>query len=320
MKRVIFLLTVTLVVSCSKFNKWEGSSEQENQTLVHPKKIVENYKETRYDDRLKKSIEVAVMKEVEYEIINGKVIKGMSSTYENKVRTKMLQIDFTYENDLLKTIIATNLESNEIDDEIRFEYESGKMVKKNYMMQEYGEKNFVKRRYKYEGSRLIEIQDKRENGSIIATYTYEYQSDTEIYQRQLIPYIDLDEYGEPQEVTRSEPTFFTLDAQKRVVKSVTIDEESRTIREYQYDDKNNYKNHFTYFATEPDHFLKADMMKNNPISQKVTLIHKFNESNNGGETVTYNYQYNDKGYPTRIEEIWKVEEQPPTIKITEITY
>lgn len=42
----------------------------------------------------------------------------------------MLQIDFTYENDLLKTIIATNLESNEIDDEVRFEYENGKMVKK----------------------------------------------------------------------------------------------------------------------------------------------------------------------------------------------
>lgn len=314
-KFILSLFTLSLIVSCSKDNSNGGQPNQE--TMLLPKKVVERSTEVKRDQN---SVETRIehVEEVNYEIVGNKVVGGTFNFFKNNKKEGSSKFTYTYENDLLKTSVHVNLKTNEEDSRITYKYENRKLVEKVEEWLTNSGKNSNTNTYKYSGDKVIEKQVKNNWGSdeSIKVSEFVYVSPTEIKEIKTVPYII-----NGQEMTRTETTTYTLDAERRVIKSVEEIENSKITKEFQYDDKKNYKHHPIALATEPDHFLDEEVMKNNLISVKRTYENKQDSQYNSEETSTYTYQYNDKGYPTRIEEIYKSsrEAKPQTI-ITEITY
>ncbi|ATA92312.1 hypothetical protein CGC56_09175 [Capnocytophaga canimorsus] len=315
MKRFILsLFTLSLIVSCSKDN---NNGEQPNQeTMLLPKQVVERYTITERDQN---GVETKIehVEEVNYEIVGNKVVGGTFNFFKNNKKEGSSKFTYTYENDLLKTSVHVNLKTNEEDSRITCKYENRKLVEKVEEWLTNSGKNSSTNTYKYSGDKLIEKQVKNNWGSdeSIKTSKFVYVSPTEIKKIETIPYII-----NGQEMTRTKTTTYTLDTERRVIKSVEEREDSKITKEFQYDDKKNYKHHLIALATEPDHFLDEEIMKNNLISVKRTYENKQNSQYNETETSTYSYQYNDKGYPTRIEEVHKENDKVVQESTVEITY
>ncbi|MFK8268907.1 hypothetical protein [Capnocytophaga cynodegmi] len=314
-KFILSLFTLSLIVSCSKDN---NNGEQPNQeTMLLPKKVVERSTEVKRDQNGAET-RIEHVEEVNYEIVGNKVVGGTFNFFKNNKKEGSSKFTYTYENDLLKTSVHVNLKTNEEDSRITYKYENRKLVEKVEEWLTNSGKNSNTNTYKYLGDKVIEKQVKNNWGSdeSIKVSEFVYVSPTEIKEIKTVPYII-----NGQEMTRTETTTYTLDAERRVIKSVEEIDNSKITKEFQYDDKKNYKHHPIALATEPDHFLDEEVMKNNLISVKRTYENKQDSKYNSEETSTYTYQYNDKGYPTRIEEIYKSsrEAKPQTI-ITEITY
>ncbi|MFK8270933.1 hypothetical protein [Capnocytophaga stomatis] len=316
MKRFILsLFALSLIVSCDKDNTDGGQPIEEASIL--PKKIVERSTEVKRDQN---GVETRIehVEEVNYEIVENKVVGGTFNSFKNNKKEDSSKFTHTYENDLLKTSVYVNLKTNKEDSKNTYKYENGKLVEKVEEWLTNSGKNSNTTTYKYSGDKLIEKQVKNNWGSdeSIKVSEFVYVSPTEIKEIKTIPYIIND-----QKMTRTETTTYTLDAERRVIRSVEEEEDRKITKEFQYDDKKNYKYHPIALATEPDHFLDEEVMKNNLISLKMTFEYKQGSQYNRTETSTYSYQYNDKGYPTRIEEVYKSSPnaKPQTI-ITEITY
>ncbi|MFK8302344.1 hypothetical protein ACI75Y_05485 [Capnocytophaga stomatis] len=316
MKRFILsLFALSLIVSCSKDNTDGGQPIEE--TVVLPKKVIERSTKVERDQN---GVETRIehVKEDNYEIVGNKVVGGTFNFFKNNKKEDSSKLIVTYENDLLINFINVNLKTNEESSRITYKYDSRKLVEKVEEWLTNSGKNSNTTTYKYLGDKLIEkhVKSHWTSTESIKVSQFVYVSPTEIKEIKIYPY-----NVNGQEKTTTETTTYTLDAERRVIKSVEEREDSKITKEFRYDDKKNYKYHPIALATEPDHFLDEEVMKNNLISLKMTSEYKQGSQYNRTETSTYSYQYNDKGYPTRIEEVYKSSPnaKPQTI-ITEITY
>ncbi|CEN34368.1 hypothetical protein [Capnocytophaga cynodegmi] len=312
---ILSLFTLSLIVSCSKDN---NNGEQPNQeTMLLPKQVVERYTITERDQN---GVETKIehVDELSYEIVNNKIASATTSRFENKQNVGGSKLTIIYENDLPKTFISTNIKNNEEESKSTYKYENRKLVEEvNEWTTSRGKSGNIIT-YKYSGDKLTEIQEKGSDTTIKTPIIVQfvYVSDTEIKKTITSPYI-----LNGEEKTRTRTIIYTLDSEKRVVKSVEEDETSKDTKEFKYDDKKNYKHHSVHFTLNPDHFLDEKVMKNNLTSVKRIYENKQDSKYNSEETSTYTYQYNDKGYPTRIEEVYKSSRETNShTKTTEITY
>ncbi|CEN51105.1 conserved exported hypothetical protein [Capnocytophaga canimorsus] len=213
MKRFILsLFTLSLIVSCSKDN---NNGEQPNQeTMLLPKQVVERYTITERDQHGVET-EVEKVKESNYEIIGNKIVGGTFNSFKNNKKEDSSKLIVIYENELLKNFINVNLKTNEESSKSTYKYDSGKLVEKVEEWLTNSGKNSNTNTYKYSGDKLIEKQVKNNWGSdeSIKTIKFVYVSPTEIKEIETIPYII-----NGQEMTRTETTTYTLDAERRVIK------------------------------------------------------------------------------------------------------
>ncbi|GET46144.1 hypothetical protein [Capnocytophaga felis] len=315
MKRCILsLFALSLIVSCSKDNTDGGQPIEE--TVVLPKKVVEHY--TRINRENGVESEIPYVQEENYEIVNNKVLSATFNLFENKVQIASSKFTTTYENNLPKTSTTIDLLKKKEKETSTLKYANGKLIEEVQEQQTDNAKIVNTTLYKYSGDKLVEIQNTRSDSGLKLPQkiTFTYPSATEIKKVEASSYISGD-----KEIPQTNTTTYTLDAEKRVVKSVEESDDSTIVEEYQYDNKNNYRLRPITFVVHPDYFINEKFMKNNLLSKKRTYTDKQNSQHNETETTTYTYQYNDKDYPTRIEEVYKSSRETNSkTKTTEITY
>lgn len=317
MKRFILsLFTLSLMTGCNKDNSEGGQPNAE--TSVLPKKVVTQY--TQIDHNQNGVQPVPYVRELTYETMGNRVLSATHELFKNKVKKEFLKFVITYENDLPKTLIEIDLRHNVVNEKITYKYANGQLVEEvREVLNEDKKAVLHTTTYRYSGDKLIEIQKTRSDREYKYPHkiTFAHLSATEIQKTETSSYISSND----QEISEVQTTIYTLDTEKRVVKSVREDTKSKTIREFQYDDKNNYRYHATNVFASPDSFLNGELMKNNLTSKKTTYEDKQDSQYKNTETYTYTYQYNDKGYPTRVERVYKSSRQAePETMITEITY
>lgn len=317
MKRFILsLFTLSLMIGCNKDNSEGGQPNAE--TSVFPKKVVTQY--TQMDHNQNGAQPVPYVSELTYETMGNRVLSATHELFKNKVKKEFSKFVITYENDLPKTLIEIDLRHNVVNEKITYKYANGQLVEEVREVLNEDEKAVLHTTtYRYSGDKLIEIQKTRSDREYKypQKITFAHLSATEIQKTETSSYISSND----QEISEVETTIYTLDTEKRVVKSVREDTKSKTIREFQYDDKNNYRYHATNVFASPGSFLNGELMKNNLTLKKTTYEDKQDSKYNTTETYTYTYQYNDKGYPTRVERVYKSSRQTePETMITEITY
>lgn len=317
MKRFIFsLFTLSLMIGCNKDNSEGGQPNAE--ISVFPKKIVTQYTEIDHNQNGVQT--VPYVRELTYETIGNKVLSTTHELFKNKVRKESSKFVITYENDLPKTSIEIDLRHNVVNAKITYKYANGQLVEEVREVLNEDEKTvFHTTTYRYSGGKLIEIQKTRSDREYKHPHkiTFAHLSATEIQKTETSSYISSND----QEIPEVQTTIYTLDTEKRVIKFVREGERGKVIKEFQYDDKNNYRYHTTNVFASPDSFLNEELMKNNLTSKKITYEDKQDSQYNQMETYTYTYQYNDKGYPIRIERVYKSSRQTESeTMITEITY
>ncbi|MFJ1433858.1 hypothetical protein ACILFN_00730 [Capnocytophaga canimorsus] len=301
MKKMKLLVAALLLVGCSKDN---ANSEGENhQSFVYPKKVVQTY--TQKDYEAGKEVVNNYRKEEENQIENDKILATTQTIFKNGKKHEATKIIFFYENDLLKNLVITDLESGKQTFKGTFSYQDGKLIEKTEERSNKGGTNIITYTYTYEGDKLVKIEKKRsENSKIIRKFTY--PSDNEIKEVEGIVATD----GGP--VPPSDEKTYTLDAQKRVVKSVV---NNNSVYEYQYDDKKNILHVAWSLKIFPDYFIDVERMKNNLVHTKLIV------DNKEMETTQYNYQYHSNGYPVRVvKDLKRHNESSPETSITEFTY
>ena len=123
-----------------------------------------------------------------------------------------------------------------------------------------------------------------------------YLSDTEI---QVETQNTTEKNGEKQDSWQTNVLYF-LDENKNIVKSVEEKDNRQEITSYTYDDKINpyfYQNHLK--VIDPLFFLNEKFNKNNICSKKIQIIDKNKKDIFTLEEYVIDYQYNEKGYPTK---------------------
>ncbi len=311
-KLIVSLLTLSFVIGCSKDNG--GNELPTQETLVLPKKVVETYKFEGSENGVTSIFDGR--SEVLYEVVDNKILSAKSTFFKNNVQVESTQFSITYDGDFPKSSKEINLDDNEIIRETTYEYTDGKLVKK---VEKKSSSTYTES-YKYDGNNLIEttgILD-RSDSKKTETKKYTYVSASEIQEMKTTTYDDVNEgvYSSIDIIT------YTLDDQKRVIKNTKKRGSITETSEYQYDDKNNYKYNATGMLMYPDYFLDAEAMKNNLTYVKRSYVNVAPPNSNYTKETTYEYQYNDKGYPIRIEETVKENGVVDDLgkSTTEITY
>lgn len=309
MKRIIFsALIAVLIVSCSKDNN--NTNEQPNtQDILFCKKITSSFKSN--DDS---GAEVSAVEVTELKMENGKVLSEVFTAYKDNVKVDGYENTMTYENNLLKTLTHLNTIKNEVSSKETFNYANGKLVEKIEEENNGGESKTIT--YRYTNDRLTEIQYNRKNSSLKLPQVtkFVYSSDTEVQEIEHFSEISGVEYAQVRTNTH------TLDAQKRIVKTVRVDKESKETIEYQYDDKNNYLYYQLDIPSSPTLFLDPISAKNNVISKKRIKEKLTEPKHTEVENADYTYQYNDKGYPIKIKRVHKENNEVVQEGTDEITY
>ncbi|WGU68079.1 hypothetical protein QIU19_12175 [Capnocytophaga canimorsus] len=169
-------------------------------------------------------------KEEENQIENDKILATTQTIFKNGKKHEATKIIFFYEDDLLKNLVITDLESGKQTFKGTFSYQDGKLIEKTEERSNKGETNIITYTYTYEGDKLVKKEEKiTETRKRVTEFTY--LSDNEIKEVEGIVATD----GGP--VPLSDEKTYTLDAQKRVIKSVV---NNNSVYEYQYDDKKEY--------------------------------------------------------------------------------
>lgn len=316
MKRLILSAVVILAVSCSKDDSNNHETPNNGGKNLQPQTVVIPKKRTDIDTYNNGTKEVNVVEEESYEVVDNKVIGITTDYFEDNVKfpESSSKTQITYENNLPKSLVETHTLTNKVKRKISYDYLNGKLIKKHEEEYKDTDTYHVTQTYTYDGDKLIEIKDdfKQENLIGSGKHKINYISATQI---QRIWKGDELENGVVK--TDVATATYTLDAEKRVIKSVVEYKYSVHTTEYQYDDKNNFVLYWLTFEPHPEYFLEPTLSKNNLVLVKHIFEDKKTPEQKDTYIVISTYEYNDKGYPTRIVEDDRGNEKK---SITEITY
>lgn len=315
MKKFLFSLSIlSLVVGCTKDNGGNENQPAENQ-LVIPKKIVANYKAEEYKNGA--MVEVDARDETTIEVVDNKIVKNGNIDYQNNEKISESEVAYTYAGNLITKEVETfksfsGGNATPTVSTTEYTYSAGKLTKKTEKSG--SNDNAVVTNYEYQGDKLVKTLMVREDGyyTVSRTITFNYLSETQI---KVVRTSVSSGFGQVRTSTRE--TEYTLDAQKRVIKVVEKNGEESTTTEYTYDDKNNLDAIDAFKAKTPESFLSPGLAKNNVVREKEIRKGSFFNSE---RTKTYTYTYNDKGYPTRLEEKTEREGEPARTRVTDYTY
>lgn len=310
MKRIIFsALTAVLIISCSKDNN--NIDEQPNtQEILFPKKVTTSFKSNNDS-----GAEVSVVEVIEAKMENGKLLAEVFTMYEDNEKVDGYENTMTYENNLLKTLTHLDTKKNKIENKTTYNYAGGKLVEEIEENDNAQESKTVA--YKYTNDRLTEIQYNRKDSDLKFPQVtkFVYPSATEI---QEIEHFSIVTNG--IEYAKVRTNTHTLDAQKRIIKTMIVDERSKETIEYQYDDKNNHLYYQLDMPSSPTLFIDPISAKNNVISEKRIKERLTEPKRTEVESVDYTYQYNDKRYPIKIKRVHKENNKVVQESTVEITY
>lgn len=310
MKRIIFsALTAVLIISCSKDNN--NINEQPNtQEILFPKKVTTSFKSNKDS-----GAEVSVVEVIEAKMENGKLLAEVFTMYEDNEKVDGYENTMTYENNLLKTLTHLDTKKNKIENKTTYNYAGGKLVEEIEENDNAQESKTVT--YKYTNDRLTEIQYNRKDSDLKFPQVtkFVYPSATEI---QEIEHFSIVTNG--IEYAKVRTNTHTLDAQKRIIKTMIVDERSKETIEYQYDDKNNHLYYQLDMPSSPTLFIDPISAKNNVISEKRIKERLTEPKRTEVESVDYTYQYNDKRYPIKIKRVHKENDKVVQESTIEITY
>ncbi|MDO4228322.1 MAG: hypothetical protein Q4C98_00765 [Capnocytophaga sp.] len=306
MKKTIFYLALSFVaVSCYIDSNDNNSNDDSNEeTAVIPKKVV----------RINEDYYIT---ETDYEAVNGKVQTiTQTKSYKNGEVYEKKQTTITYENNLPISEKTINLLNNKTVQEISYEYVAGKLVKSVSKIEEADKPAEVETKtYKYEGNNLKEsISIKQSSNSTIKEdKNFNYISDTEI------EVLKTTSYNMPPSVHR-DTTTYTLDSNKRIIKSLSRLEGGRWTKLYQYDNKNNYKKIPLFITTNPEYFINRELTQNNLFHYKLN-VQQYDVPDRQFHEEQYNeYQYNDKDYPIIVNGVDKDDSGTEYHYKIEVTY
>lgn len=310
MKRIIFsALIAVLIISCSKDNN--NINEQPNtQEILFPKKVTTSFKSNKDS-----GAEVSVVEVIEAKMENGKLLAEVFTMYEDNKKVDGYENTMTYENNLLKTLTHLDTKKNKIENKTTYNYAGGKLVEEIEENDNAQESKTVA--YKYTNDRLTEIQYNRKDSDLKFPQVtkFVYPSATEI---QEIEHFSIVTNG--IEYAKVRTNTHTLDAQKRIIKTMIVDERSKETIDYQYDDKNNHLYYQLDMPSSPTLFIDPISAKNNVISEKRIKERLTEPKRTEVESVDYTYQYNDKRYPIKIKRVHKENNKVVQESTVEITY
>ncbi|MFJ1329150.1 hypothetical protein [Capnocytophaga canimorsus] len=310
MKRIIFsALIAVLIISCSKDNN--NINEQPNtQEILFPKKVTTSFKSNNDS-----GAEVSVVEVIEAKMENGKLLAEVFTMFEDNEKVDDYENTMTYENNLLKTLTHLDTKKNKIENKTTYNYAGGKLVEEIEENDNAQESKTVT--YKYTNDRLTEIQYNRKDSDLKFPQVtkFVYPSATEI---QEIEHFSIVTNG--IEYAKVRTNTHTLDTQKRIIKTVRVDESSKKTIDYQYDDKNNHLYYQLDIPSSPTLFIDPISAKNNIISEKRIKEKLTDPKRTEMESVDYTYQYNDKRYPIKIKRVHKENNKVVQESTVEITY
>ncbi|AWL79152.1 hypothetical protein DKB58_09480 [Capnocytophaga canimorsus] len=310
MKRIIFsALIAVLIISCSKDNN--NINEQPNtQEILFPKKVTTSFKSNNDS-----GAEVSIVEVIEAKMENGKLLAEVFTMFEDNEKVDGYENTMTYENNLLKTLTHLDTKKNKIENKTTYNYAGGKLVEEIEENDNAQESKTVT--YKYTNDRLTEIQYNRKDSDLKFPQVtkFVYPSATEI---QEIEHFSIVTNG--IEYAKVRANTHTLDTQKRIIKTVRVDESSKKTIEYQYDDKNNHLYYQLDIPSSPTLFIDPISAKNNIISEKRIKEKLTDPKRTEMESVDYTYQYNDKRYPIKIKRVHKENNKVVQESTVEITY
>lgn len=300
---------VAFLASCSKDNGGDTPAPVEPQIVV-PKKEVETYRQEIYKNGA--FVEVDLRRETDYTVVDNRITKVVSASYEGAVKLEESESVITYDGGLITKGVDSFRQGNATPTVLTtdYTYSAGKLTK----IINKSSNATTTSNYEYQGDRLVKTSRLQEMGyyTVSRTITYNYLSETQI---KVVEISVSSGFGQVR--TSTNEVEYTLDAQKRVIKQVKKDEGQTTTREYTYDDKNNFMSVDAFKVANPESFLSPELAKNNVVSKKEIQKGSFF---NREETTTYTYTYNDKGYPTRVEEKTEREGEPAKTSVAEYTY
>lgn len=299
---------VAFLASCSKDNGGDTPAPVEPQIVV-PKKEVETYRQEIYKNGA--FVEVDLRRETDYTVVDNRITKVVSASYEGAVKLEESENVITYDGGLITKEVESFRQGNATPtvSTTDYTYSAGKLTKK--VENSYGVNTT---NYEYQGDKLVKsVRVQKSNYYTVSeTITFNYLSETQI---RVVETSVSSGFGQVR--TSTNEVEYTLDAQKRVIKQVKKDEGQTATIEYTYDDKNNFMSVDAFKVANPELFLSPELAKNNVVSKKEIQKGSFF---NREETTTYTYTYNDKGYPTRVEEKTEREGEPAKTRVKEYTY
>lgn len=299
---------VAFLASCSKDNGGDTPAPVEPQIVV-PKKEVETYRQEIYKNGA--FVEVDLRRETDYTVVDNRITKVVSASYEGAVKLEESENVITYDGGLITKEVESFRQGNATPtvSTTDYTYSAGKLTKK--VENSYGVNTT---NYEYQGDKLVKsVRVQKSNYYTVSeTITFNYLSETQI---RVVETSVSSGFGQVR--TSTNEVEYTLDAQKRVIKQVKKDEGQTATIEYTYDDKNNFMSVDAFKVANPESFLSPELAKNNVVSKKEIQKGSFF---NREETTTYTYTYNDKGYPTRVEEKTEREGEPAKTRVKEYTY
>lgn len=286
MKNVFILFFMFLLTF---FSKAQTNNHQKD-TLLHLSKVVENMDFNPETKKYFNSIQTHFFYK------NRNIQKEILKTFLEEIPQKgNINTVYIYKKDkLYKMIVSEN--SKELEN-IVFLYENDKVSEANFTNKT-NLLNTEKQKLEYIDGKLNKIttiytntNEKYKSERIIS-----YLSDTEI---QVETQNTTEKNGEKQDSWQTNVLYF-LDENKNVVKSVEEKDNRQEITSYTYDDKINpyfYQNHLK--VIDPLFFLNEKFNKNNICSKKTQIIDKNKKDIFTLEEYVIDYQYNEKGYPTK---------------------
>lgn len=299
---------VAFLASCSKDNGGDTPAPVEPQIVV-PKKEVETYRQEIYKNGA--FVEADLRRETDYTVVDNRITKVVSASYEGAVKLEESENVITYDGGLITKEVESFRQGNATPtvSTTDYTYSAGKLTKK--VENSYGVNTT---NYEYQGDKLVKsVRVQKSNYYTVSeTITFNYLSETQI---RVVETSVSSGFGQVR--TSTNEVEYTLDAQKRVIKQVKKDEGQTATIEYTYDDKNNFMSVDAFKVANPELFLSPELAKNNVVSKKEIQKGSFF---NREETTTYTYTYNDKGYPTRVEEKTEREGEPAKTRVKEYTY
>lgn len=254
--------------------------------------------------------------------VDGKIVKTVSTTYQNNVETEKITTDVTYDGNYPIKAVTTNNKKQIITNESSYTYSNGKLVSS---VDNNSDTYIFTEAYTYNGDRLAtskRITERKENGGMksisYSEFTYNYVSDTEIKAEE----VTYHKSGDPLVESPKSVTYHTYfyDGNKNLVKHIRESSYNIETFTYQYDNASQVNSANIFRLVTPDYFVSPYSQNNNLISEKS----KYDFKNNNGivegkEELTqrFTYDYNSKNRPIKKTHY---NEKNEVVEITDYTY